>query len=118
MQTYAEVLDFIEREVGCEIKSYDELCEWAHYSPGVAKGGEFTRFTCSCCGYSPSEKQWYADLKKWNDMTDEQQKVARAKHADAGEELLPTKQHYHQELYLFPLPRHGMDRCGVDNLHL
>ena len=39
-------------------------------------------------------------------------------HTDMGDELNSTWQHYHQELYLYPMPQHGMERCGVDNLHL
>ena len=51
-------------------------------------------------------------------MSDEEQAVARAQHCDTGDELNSHKQHYHQELFLFPMPHHGMERCGVDNLHL
>eukprot|EP00966_Prymnesium_polylepis_P321724 7378027-Prymnesium_polylepis.1 len=36
--------------------------------------------TCSCCGYSPTEKQWQADLKNFNEMTDREQKARRDAH--------------------------------------
>ena len=35
-----------------------------------------------------------------------------------GDELRSNNQHYHQEKFMPPLPDHGMDRCGVDKLHL
>ena len=60
--TYEEMLSYCEEEVGCEIKSYEEMCCLAHYSPGVARGGAFTPFTCPCCGYKPTERKWRADL--------------------------------------------------------
>ena len=51
-------------------------------------------------------------------MTDEEQKAQRAIHRDAGDELNSTQQHYHQELFMPPMVWHGMNRCGVDALHL
>ena len=117
VSTYAEVLKYC-KELGCEIKTHDELCSWAHYSPGVAKGGKFTRFTCSCCGYSPNEKQWRADLKNFNEMTDREQKARRDAHRDADDELNKQQQHHHQELFVPPMVNHGMERAGVDQLHL
>ena len=72
VSTYADVLKYC-KELGCEIKTHEELCSWAHFSPGVAKGGRFTSFSCSCCGYAPSEKQWRADMKEFNEMNDADQ---------------------------------------------
>ena len=118
MESYEEMLAYIEEEVGCSIKTHEELCSWAHYSPGVAKGGRFTPFECSCCGYKPSEKVWRADLAAWHLKTDEERAIARAEHHGDGDELNSNYKHYHQELFMTPLPHHGMDRCGVDNLHL
>ena len=115
--TYADVLKYC-KELGCEIKTHEELCSWAHFSPGVAKGGRFTSFSCSCCGYAPSEKQWRADMKEFNEMNDADQKAARAAHRDADDELNSHFQHFHQELFMPPMPNHGMERCGVDQLHL
>ena len=94
------------------------MCAWAHYSPGVAKGGAFTEFECSCCGYKPSEAQWRADVKAWHALSDEDQAARQAAHMDVGDELNSNLQHHHQVLYMPPLPHHGMERCGVDNLHL
>ena len=184
VKTYEEMLTYIDKVVGCKIKTHTQLCSWAHYSPGVARGEmcaastaplltphtckrggrgptalqpsfrsavidpprdpsfahprherarlakrpaqlalppslrSFTPFTCSCCGYQPTETKWRADLANWHQMTDKDRAAARATHRDAGDEENSTKQHYHQELFMPPMPHHGMERCGVDNLHL
>ena len=118
MATYEEMIKYIEEDVGCFIKTFDEMCSWAHFSPGVAMGGAFTRFECSCCGYKPSEKQWRADMAKWNNMSNAERAEENAEHRGDGDELNNNYKHYHQELFMPPLPHHGMDRCGVDNLHL
>ena len=115
--TYDQVLEYT-KELGCSIKTFEEMCSWAHYSPGVAKGGRFTPFKCSCCGYEPSEQRWRAELAAWHKMTDEERDEARKVHRGGDDELNTNKQHYHQELFMPPLPHHGMDRCGADNLHL
>ena len=118
VETYDEMLKYI-KDVGCTVKTFDDLCSWAHYSPGVAKGGSFTAFECSCCGYKPSEKQWRSDLAKcWHGMADAERDEERKVHHGADDELNTNHKHYHQELFMPPLPHHGMDRCGVDNLHL
>ena len=114
---YADVLKYC-KDIGCEIKTHEELCSWAHFSPGVAKGGRFTTFTCACCGYSPSEKQWRADVKKFREMTDAEQAPLRAAHRDADDPLNSQQKHFHQELFIPPMPNHGMERAGVDQLHL
>ena len=118
MATYDEMLKYIESEVGCEIKTFEELCSWAHFSPGVAKGGKFTPFKCSCCDYAPSEKEWRAEVAAWHLLSSEEQAVLTAEHLDRDDELNSKHQHYHQLLFSPPLPHHGMERCGVDNLHL
>ena len=114
---YEEILE-ICNEMGCDVKTFDDMCSWAHFSPGVAKGGAFTSFTCSCCDYSPSEVEWRADLAVWHAMSDEDQAAAQAAHMDKGDAMNSFRQHYHQVLYMPPMPHHGMERCGVDNLHL
>ena len=116
--TYEAMLQFIEQKVGCSMKTYEEMCSWAHYSPGVAKGGGYTRFKCSCCGYSPTEKKWRADLAAWHLLSDEEQEQRQHEHRDQGDELRQQQQHFHQLLFQPPLPHHGMERAGVDNLHL
>ena len=118
MENYEEMIEYIEVTVGCKINEYDEQCGWAHFSPGVAKGGAFTKFKCSCCGYNPTETQWRADLKKYNLSSDEEQAVANSNHLDSQDELNSTHKHFHQLLFQPPLPHHGMERCGADNLHL
>ena len=117
VETYEDICKTCD-ELGCEIKTFDEMCSWAHYSPGVAKGGAFTPFTCICCGYSPTEAKWRADLAAYHNMSDEEQRALQAEHMDVGDELNSTLQHYHQVLFMPPMPHHGMSRCGVDNLHL
>ena len=105
-------------ELGCDMKTYDEMCSWAHYSPGVAKGGRFTSFKCKCCGYAPTENRWRADLAAWHLLTDEEQEQRRRAHIDIGDEENSQEQHHFQNLFMPPVPNHGMERCGVDNLHL
>ena len=117
VSTYEELEQYCI-DIGCELKTFDEMCEWAHYSPGVAKGGKFTPFRCSCCGYEPTEKQWYADLERFRCMTDEERNAVRAEHMDKDDELNSHMQHYHQEIFTPPMLEHGMERCGVDGLHL
>ena len=117
VESYEELCAYCDK-IGCEMKTYEEMCSWAHYDSGVAMGGRFKGFTCSCCGYSPSEKQWRADVAKWHAMTDEEQAAAREIHFDVGDELNSSQQHYDQEPFMPPMPKHGMERCGVDNLHL
>ena len=102
MASYEELEAFVQEDVCCEIKTHAEMCSWAHYSPGVAKGGLFTPFTCSCCGYSPTESQWQADLTAWHAMTDAEQATAHAAHFDVGDELNSQHQHYHQVACLHP----------------
>eukprot|EP00965_Chrysotila_dentata_P223059 6193365-Pleurochrysis_carterae.AAC.1 len=59
---YDEMIAYCEETVGCEMRVFNEMCSAAHYSPGVARGGAFTRFTCPCCGYKPaSERLWRQD---------------------------------------------------------
>jgi len=117
VSSYEQILEYCDK-IGCVIKTEDQMCCWAHYSPGAARGGAFTRFECSCCSYAPSEKKWRADLAAWHTMDDAGQAAAKKKHMDVGNDGNSHKQHYHQELFTPPLPHHGMDRCGVDNLHL
>ena len=115
ISTYEEMEAFIINEVGCEMKSEDDLCAYAHYSIGVHHGGAFTSFTCPCCGYSPHESEWRASIKAYQSMTDEEQQEARRAHneLDAGH-----LQHYHQVLYQPPMLHLGMEQAGVDQLHL
>ena len=118
MESYTEMKGYIEGTVGCRLKTFEDMCSWAHFSPSVAKGGRFTPFVCSCCGYAPTQAQWRRDLQAYSAMTDKDQKAAQAAHRNSGDEMNSTFQHFHQELFTPPLPHHGMDRCGVDNLHL
>ena len=37
VETYDHVLEYTEK-LSCSIKTFDEMCSWAHYSPGVANG--------------------------------------------------------------------------------
>ena len=122
MATYEEMAEYIDGigdGAGCEIKTEEELCGFAHYSPGVARGGKFTRFTCGCCGYSPTKTQWEKDLAAFEAQTDEQQAAARAEHNEMGGAAdKGMMKHFHQILYMPPMLHIGMDRAGVDQLHL
>eukprot|EP00965_Chrysotila_dentata_P085647 2825311-Pleurochrysis_carterae.AAC.1 len=42
----------------------------AHVSPGVARGGAFTPFTCPCCEYSPSESEALADRREYDSLSE------------------------------------------------
>ena len=84
VSTYEEMLTYIEDEVGCKIKSYEDMCALAHYSPGVARGGSFSTFTCPCCGYSPSERTWKADLARYQKLSAEEQAEEQAAHNETG----------------------------------
>ena len=62
VDSYADMCKYIDEEVGCEMLTFDEMSANGHYDPGVARGGRFVGFACACCGYTPSEKKWRADL--------------------------------------------------------
>ena len=99
-------------EIGCEFKEEDFLLACAHLSKGLFYGGRFTPFTCPECDYEPSASAAKADLARFNAMTDPEQAAARQEHVAGGA-------HWHQQLYMGPMPRgFGMRRIGVDNLHL
>ena len=121
-ELWGEVCGFIDemgQGEGCQIKTFDELCAFAHFSPGVARGGRFTRFKCECCGYNPTEKKWRADMDAYNSLSDDEQAAARAAHNEmGGSSETGWRKHYHQILYLHPMLHVGMDRAGVDQLHL
>ena len=104
MASYDDMLNYIENTVGCQIKTHAEMCAWGHYSPGIALGGRWTRFKCSCCTYSPTEAQWRRDLAAYHAMSDDERKAAQAKHRDTGDELNEHLQHYHQDLFTPPSP--------------
>lgn len=71
-------------------------------------------------GYSPSEKKWRSDMAAYDAMTDEEQTAAQSAHNEMGGESADRgwRRHYHQILYLHPMLHVGMDRAGVDQLHL
>ena len=117
-ETYEQVLEYIE-SMGCEMKTFEEMCSWAHYSAGVAKGGAFTPVECNCCGYKAStEAKWRADMAAYEKLSDEEKVARQRAHMDSDDPLNSWQKHFHQVLFMPPLPHHGMDRCGVDHLHL
>jgi len=118
VSSYSEMIDYIENTVGCRMSTEDELCGDAHYSPGVARGGRFTSFTCRCCGYSPSEAQWRKDLKSFDDSSDKDQAAERDAHNEIGQDTHPWRRHNYQLKFMPPAVRNGMERAGADNLHL
>ena len=91
--TYSEMIAYIEGTVGCHRSTYEEMCGDAHFSPGVARGGRFTRFTCRCCGYSPTEAQWRKDLKSFQDASDKDQAAERDTHNEIGQDQHSWRRH-------------------------
>eukprot|EP00966_Prymnesium_polylepis_P019756 455413-Prymnesium_polylepis.1 len=57
-------------------------------------------------------------MKAFNEKTDSEQKAARAAHRDADDELNSHWKHFHQDLFVPPMVKHGMECAGVDQLHL
>ena len=115
---YKELCRVCEEDVGCEIKQGDEMCRAAHYSPGVWRGGAFTEFECPCCGYKPTEAQWRKELAEHAAKTDAEQKAACDAHLENGVDAPEWMRHWYQLLFVPPAVHHGMDRAGVDMLHL
>eukprot|EP00965_Chrysotila_dentata_P254768 6211987-Pleurochrysis_carterae.AAC.4 len=53
VESNQEMLNYTKK-VGCEMKTFDEMCCFAHYRPpSMARGGKFKRFECPCCGHTP-----------------------------------------------------------------
>ena len=106
-------------EIGCEFKTEDFMLACAHISKGCFHGKKFTPFECPCCGYKPSAITYHADWRRFQAMTDEEQKVKRKEHVQRGA-------HWHVVLYMGPMMKgcakhsgaDGMRRVGVDDLHL
>ena len=48
--TWDEVLVFY-RQSKCVLKTEKDLCELAHFSYGIHRGGAFTPVKCRLCGY-------------------------------------------------------------------
>ena len=105
-------------EVGCEILEGDEMACNAHYSPGVWRGGAFTKFKCSCCGYEPTEEEWRKDLATHAAKDEAGQKAESDAHIEVGVPEPQWSRHHYQIKFMPPGVRHGMERAGVDNLHL
>lgn len=82
-QTYADVQAHINK-VGCEFRSEEWMCAQSHFSYGVYRGGKFTKFKCSSCGYDPTEAQWRADIAAFESMDDDEQLAARKEHNAGG----------------------------------
>jgi hypothetical protein len=58
-------------------------------------------------------------MAAFNALSDDEQAEARAAHNEMGTSPdLGHHKHYHQILYLHPMLHVGMDRAGVDQLHL
>ena len=119
--SYAKMLQAIEKNKDgprCSFKTFDEICCFNHFSPGVARGGKFTRFKCSCCGYSPSESQWRRDLEEFDKLEPDEQKQRRKDHNEVGKAIHDWERHQMGTLFLSPLLHLDMVDIGVDQLHL
>eukprot|EP00965_Chrysotila_dentata_P150405 4968063-Pleurochrysis_carterae.AAC.2 len=78
-------MEYFEKEVGCKLKSFDDMCCLAHYSPGIARGRHFnTSFKCPCCGYLPTEKNCRQDMAEFEKLSDKEQYVKRQEHNEVG----------------------------------
>jgi hypothetical protein len=120
VDSYEEMLKYITITVGCEFKSEEDMCNLAHYSYGVHRGGAFTKINCACCEYSPTERQWRRDLADFHAGTDADQLEQTKAHNEVGipaaDRLL--NKHHNQVLFQPPGVFNGMERAGVDQLHL
>eukprot|EP00965_Chrysotila_dentata_P044478 1478786-Pleurochrysis_carterae.AAC.1 len=38
LSSYANMVEYIEKKVSCKMKSFEDMCMLAHYSPGAARG--------------------------------------------------------------------------------
>ena len=66
-RTYAEYIE----SLGCEMKTFEEMCSWAHYSTGIAMGSAFTPVKCGCCGYTGYGLHYYGYSElPWNCASD------------------------------------------------
>lgn len=120
VSTYEEMLKYIDVTVGCEFKKEEDLCNLAHYSYGVHRGGAFTKINCACCEYAPTEQQWRRDLADFHAGTDADQLEQTKAHNEVGipaaDRLL--NKHHNQVLFQPPGVFNGMEHAGVDQLHL
>ena len=116
---------------------------WAHYSWGVHRGGAFTPVKCTLCGYAAAtERKWRADVAAWEKLPDAEQKAACKAHNGCSEDVAcgecapegpeddddadflracvaaVAHKHHHQLLFIPPACHFGMERAGVDQLHL
>ena len=99
------------KRIGCEFQSEEFLCNLAHAPLSYHRKGVWSKFKCPCCAYSPNKKQFLLDVKRFDALSDEERKQERKDHVELGN-------HFHQELLMLPLQHFGMDRMGVDQLHL
>ena len=109
---YAAVCSEIDR-VGCEFKSEEFLCNCAHLPLSYHRNDTFTKFKCPDpdCGYQPTEKQFWKDMKRFEGLSSEQQLAERKEH-----NVLSS--HWHQFKWMAPLQHLGMERIGANQLHL
>ena len=114
---YDKMIEYIEGTVGCEIQGAEAMCRNAHYSYGVWKGGTFTPINCRC-GYNPTEAEWRSDLTAFGEKSDAEQVEARKVHNEVGVNEPQWNGHDRQFLFMPPGVQNGMERAGVDNLHL
>ena len=126
-------------DVGCEMKTLEEMVRWSHFSWGVYMGGAFTPINCECCGYDPTEAEWRADLAAWEGLSDDARKLVADMHNEsngaqchthtdqpepegpddvAAGEPNAVRRHYYQELFTPPAAHLPMRHAGVDTLHL
>eukprot|EP00965_Chrysotila_dentata_P134188 4437462-Pleurochrysis_carterae.AAC.2 len=64
VKNYTDMIKYCEENVSCILKSFNDMCALAYFSPGVARGQTFTPFRCICCGYACSEEEWPPELRE------------------------------------------------------
>ena len=120
-KAYKKMLAYVETDPHgpkCHFKTYDDQCKWNHYSPGMARGKRFTKFTCELCGYCPTEKKWRSDVADFEQQTEDTQKARRKAHREVGVTEPEWKRHFHSELFMAPMLHLDFRYIGADMLHL
>ena len=85
----------------------------AHAPLSWHRKGTWTKFKCPWkgCGYNPTKKDFTAEVDRINQLSEKELAAERSEHVKGGA-------HWHQLLMMMPLFNFGMDRVGVDQLHL
>ena len=104
---YDKMLQYIERSADgpqCKMKTFDEQCCFNHVCPSsVARGGEFSPFTCTECEYCPTKEQYTKDISDFEMLTPKEQAARRKIHIENGKVEHEWNRHYFGNLYMSPM---------------